>query len=86
MFDRVKKVSSEFLDNYISCWAKRKSLPSNDTLLYCKEGNKYIGVDNTTNDCWVEECVSKKEVQKWLNQVRRENFSFKYRKDRGDAR
>lgn len=86
MFSKVNRVSSEFLNEYIDCWTNRKTLPSNDNLLYCKNGNKYVGVDNTTNDCWVEEFDSKRDVLKWLHGVEKENFGLGLKKDRGDAR
>ena len=54
------------LNEYINKWTKKEELPISVNLLYCKDGNKYIAIDNSTNNCWVEEFSSEKEVQNWL--------------------
>ena len=62
----VSLVSKEMLNEYINKWTKKEELPISVNLLYCKDGNKYIAIDNSTNNCWVEEFSSEKEVQNWL--------------------
>lgn len=34
--------------------------------MYCKDGDCYVAVDDSTNDCWVEQFNSEKEAQNWL--------------------
>ncbi|MBI9009997.1 MAG: hypothetical protein JEZ05_08190 [Tenericutes bacterium] len=41
--------------------------PLDPILYYFKDGDKYIGVDNTTHNCWVEEFDTLEEVLKWIN-------------------
>lgn len=32
----------------------------------CKEGNVYVGIDNSRGCCWVEEFNTKKQCKRWL--------------------
>lgn len=58
--DKIKQIDKEFykkiLDDY-----------SILGLYYFKEGNVFIGVDNSTGDCWVEEFDSLEKCINWLN-------------------
>jgi len=36
------------------------------TMFYDKKNNRYIAMDNTTHDCWIEEFKTKNEALKWL--------------------
>jgi len=63
---KIKYVPKKMLSEYINCWVEKKELPIKDTLLYAKDGNKYIGVDNTTNDCWEEEFENERDTINWL--------------------
>ena len=72
--DRViSKVSNNLLGNYIYCWTKNKQLPIDNKLLYARDNNIYVAVDNTTNNCWTEEINSEKEAQKWLLDIENQN-------------
>ena len=31
-----------------------------------KDGNFYVGIDNTTHDAWVEDFATRKECEDWL--------------------
>lgn len=31
-----------------------------------KEANRYVGIDNTTHDAWVEDFATRKECEDWL--------------------
>ena len=81
MEDRIKRVSKEFLNNYVDNWVEKKDLPSGATLIYCKDGEKYIGVDNTTNDCWVEEFNNETDVRKWLAGIEKEDIISRTKSD-----
>lgn len=86
MTDKRRVVSKEFLNNYVDNWVEKKELPSNVSLIYCEDGNKYIGVDNTTNDCWVEEFESEKDVLNWLSGIEKETIFPKSKNDGRDVR
>ena len=86
MKDRIKRVTREFLDNYVENWIEKKVLTSNGTLIYCKNGKKYLGVDNTTNDCWIEEFNNEKEVRKWLSGIEKEEIILKNKNEGRDDR
>ena len=86
MKERIKQVSKDFLNNYVENWAEKKELPSKCSLIYCKDGNKYVGVDNTTNDCWVEEFDNEKDVRRWLLGIEKEDIVSENNKVERDAR
>ena len=33
---------------------------------YCEDNGVWVGCDNSTNDCWVEEFKTEADVRKWL--------------------
>lgn len=35
-----------------------------------QDGVKYVAIDNTTGDCWVEEFTELKEAERWLKEVK----------------
>ncbi len=39
------------------------------SLFYYRKNNKYIAVDNTTSDCWVEEFCNSEDAIKWLQEA-----------------
>ncbi len=38
-----------------------------------KEANRYVGIDNTTHDAWVEDFATRKECEDWLTGKRSDN-------------
>ncbi len=62
----IEKVSEKIVRKYIDNWVNKKELPTNEKLIYCYDGNKYIAVDNTTDNCFVEEFDSEKDAFAWL--------------------
>lgn len=48
----------------IESWVKGDKIPLNKWI--CKDGEKYIGIDNESGDCWVEEFDTPLECIKWL--------------------
>lgn len=64
---KIHKVKTNVLNYYIDYW-NRHILDDPRELLYGydEESGKYIGIDNTSNDCWVEEFDNEIDVLKWL--------------------
>lgn len=71
---RITKVSHELLTKYVDNWVDKKELPIKEELIYCEDKNKYIAVDNTSSDCFVEEFDNEKDTLKYLsNEYEKEN-------------
>lgn len=66
---KIHKVKLNVLNYYIDYWT-RNILDDDRELLYSydDESGKYIGIDNTSNDCWVEEFESEKDCLEWLKE------------------
>ena len=64
--EKISFVSEEIASEYINNWVNHKEQTFKGDLLYCKEDNVYVAIDNTSGDCWVEEFSSEKEAQDWL--------------------
>lgn len=67
---RIHKVSQKTLNYYVNQWVDNK-LEDDRRLLYAydDESGLYIGVDNTTNNCWVEQFDSEEACLNWLKEV-----------------
>ena len=63
----IYKVKEKELIQYIEGWSTGLLL-DNRYLLYSynKDKHIYIGIDNTTDNCWVEEFKNEKDCLKWL--------------------
>lgn len=48
----------------IDSWSNGDKIPLNKWI--CKDDNKYIGIDNSDGNCWVEEFDTALECIKWL--------------------
>ena len=59
-------IDEKLLGEYIKCWEEHKDLPINDRLLYTKEGDKYVAIDNVGDNCWVEDFNNEKDALNWL--------------------
>ena len=65
--DKFSKVPQAILDEYIDNWMDHKDLPINEDKMYSNQlGSGYIAVDNSTNECYVEEFDTEEQAQKWL--------------------
>ena len=64
---KIYKVGTNVLNYYIDYWC-RNILQDDRELLYGydEESGLYIGIDNTSNDCWVEEFDSEQSCIDWL--------------------
>lgn len=63
---RLSRVDENIVKDYIENWTNKKEQSFKGDKLYCKDNDVFIGVDNSTNNCWVEEFSSEKDVQDWL--------------------
>ena len=59
--DEIKEVNSQE-----ACAIIRDPLRAEPGLFLHKDGDSYVGIDNTTNDAWVEEFATRKECVDWL--------------------
>lgn len=64
--EKISLVGEEIVSEYINNWVNHKEQTFKGDLLYCKEDNVYVAIDNTSGNCWVEEFSSEKEVWDWL--------------------
>lgn len=77
METKIKCVTKKLINEYINCWSENKELPLRENLLYAKDDNKYIGVDNKTGNCWVEEFDKENDVIQWLSGIEKEDIFLK---------
>lgn len=66
-YNKICRVSKKEISKYIDAWSKHEELPNDNSLLYCNDGNVFVGIDNTSGECYVEEFKTEKEVLLWLN-------------------
>lgn len=64
--DRISLVDEKILKEYIDNYSDNKEQSFDGDKLYCKSNNKFVAIDNSTGNCWVEEFESEKETQDWL--------------------
>lgn len=66
---KIHKVKPNVLNYYIDYW-NRHILDDDRELLYGydDESGSYIGIDNTTDNCWVEEFGSEEDCLNWLKE------------------
>lgn len=63
----ISYVSEDVFNEYIDSWSKNKKLPIDEKLLCCFNGEKYLALDNSNDECYVEEFESRKEAFDWLS-------------------
>ncbi|WP_419867358.1 hypothetical protein [Clostridium perfringens] len=61
----IKYITEEQAKRIIESWCDGKSEPG-IYIAACKESDKYIAIDNSTNECWVEEFRTLKGCKKYL--------------------
>lgn len=64
--DRICLVDEKVVKEYIDNWSNNKEQSFNSDKLYCREKNKFVAIDNSAGNCWVEEFESEREAQDWL--------------------
>lgn len=61
----IKYITEEQAKRIIESWCDGKS-EQGIYIAACKENDKYIAIDNSTNECWVEEFRTLKGCKKYL--------------------
>lgn len=64
-FDMIKKINNEFAKRMLDT-GFRNGRYSPVGLFYIYENGLYIGFDNSTGECWVEEFKSLGDCIRWL--------------------
>ena len=64
--DEFSLVDKNVVKEYIENWTNKKEQSFKVEKLYCQENNIYVAVDNSTDNCCVEEFKSEKDAQNWL--------------------
>lgn len=62
----IEKVDISIISEYISCWNEGRPLPVTQSMIYAQDGNLFIAIDNTSNECYVEEFFEEDDVFKWF--------------------
>lgn len=71
--EKIQKVDRNVINEYISCYDEGKPLPVNKDMIYTQDGNLFIAIDNTSNECYVEEFDTEEEVLNWFNEFENED-------------
>lgn len=74
--EMIEKVDRSIIGEYISCWEEGKPLPVDKDMIYAQDGDLFIAVDNTSNECYVEEFKTEEDVIKWFNGVEKEEIEI----------
>ena len=64
--EMIEKVDKSIISEYISCCDEGRPLPVKKDMIYAQDGNLFIAIDNTSNECYVEEFFDEDEVFKWF--------------------
>lgn len=73
--DKFSKVPQSILDEYIDNWMDHKDLPIKEDKIYSNQiSSGFIAVDNSTDECYVEEFETEEQAQKWLLGKEREEL------------
>lgn len=62
----MKLITTKAMMSIVNLWCEHKELAPKDKF-YCEDNGVWVGCDNTTGDCWVEEFQTEEEVIAWLN-------------------
>ena len=72
--DKIVKVDAIVVDEYIDNWMDHKELPTKENKIYCEMiAGGYLAIDNSSDNCFVEEFETEKEAQMWLFGKEKEN-------------
>lgn len=71
--EKIEKVDRSIIGEYISCCEEGKTLPVDKDMIYAQDGNFFIAIDNTSNECYVEEFKTEEDVIKWFNEFERDD-------------
>lgn len=62
----IRHVDKKVVNEFIDCWCDRKKLPVDYDLLYCKDENCFVAIDNTAGCCYAEEFLTEEAAFEWL--------------------
>jgi len=72
---KYSKLPREIVDKYIDNWMDKKKLPTKENRFYCNMvAGGYLGVDNSSGECYVEEFDTEEQVQKWLSGIEKDEI------------
>jgi len=70
-----RKYNTDIGKEYIVAFTEHKELPKiEDNKFYFEEDEKFIAVDNSSNECFVEEFNTEDEAKIWLSGIEKENL------------
>lgn len=62
----MKLVTARGMSAIVDLWCFEKELAP-EGKFYCEDNGVWVGCDNSSGDCWVEEFKTEEDVVKWLN-------------------
>lgn len=62
----MKKITAEIMKAIVDIWCFDETLAP-EGKFYCPDNGVWVGCDNSSGDCWVEEFKTEADVVKWLN-------------------
>ena len=66
----MKEISAQTMLAIINLWSQDEELAPTGRF-YCFDNGVWVGCDNVTRDCWVEEFEHKEDAIRWLNEDRK---------------
>lgn len=72
-YEGIQQIAREEMQIIVSQKTVKTALgeylyPNYTGKFYCKDGNVFVGCDNSTKHAWVEEFETETEVITWLNE------------------
>lgn len=64
----MKTITAKAMSTLVELWMEDEELAPKGRF-YCFDNGVWVGCDNVTGDCWVEEFETKEAVIQWLNDV-----------------
>ena len=65
--NKIYKVTHEELTKYVNDWTDKSLNENHYDLLYCEDNGKFVAVDNSAGDCFVEEFQTEAQAVFWLD-------------------
>ena len=64
----MKKITAQAMKAIVDLWLESEDLAPVG-MFYCIDNDIWVGCDNSSGDCWVEEFKTEEDVINWLNEV-----------------
>ena len=71
--DMISKEQRSLSGEYRAFWEEGNPLPVDKDMIYAQDGDLFIAVDNTSNECYVEEFKTEEDVIKWFNEFEKDD-------------